>query len=87
MTDGRHDSNQTSGDAADLVEARVIAPLRRARLEPDDLQLARFSAALDTALQDAVVAQARAHGDGGGAARRPVGARSGSRSRPPRPPR
>jgi hypothetical protein len=58
----RHDSNETSGEGADLVEARVIAPLKRARLEPDDLQLARFCAAIDTALQDATVAKGRAQG-------------------------
>jgi RNA polymerase sigma-70 factor, ECF subfamily len=43
---------------ADSVEAQVIAPLRNAHLAPDDLQVARLSAALDTALQ-AVVRRAR----------------------------
>ena len=69
MTDGRHDSTPTPGDGADLVDARVIAPLKRARLEPDYLQLARFSAALDTALQDAVAAKARAQATAAGRAR------------------
>src|SRR6185436_10772441 len=47
-------------ETADPVEARVIAPLRKARLEPDDLQLARLGAALDTALQSAALQRARA---------------------------
>src|SRR6185436_13037713 len=47
-------------ETADPVEARVIAPLRKARLEPDDLQLARLGAALDTALQSAALQGARA---------------------------
>ena len=38
----------------------MIAPLRRANLEPDDLQLARLSATLDAALRDAVVPRGRA---------------------------
>jgi hypothetical protein len=60
MTDVRHGSKQASQETADLVEARVIAPLRKARLEPDDLQLARLGAALDTALQSAALRRARA---------------------------
>jgi len=75
MTDVRHGGNQASGDGADLLEARVIAPLKRARLEPDDLQLARLCAGLDTALQDAVAAKARAQGP---AARRARWARRGA---------
>jgi ferric-dicitrate binding protein FerR (iron transport regulator) len=42
-------------DAVDPVEARVVAPLRRARVEPDDLQLARLCAALDAAVRDVEV--------------------------------
>jgi len=59
MTDVRHGSKQASEETADVVEARVIAPLRKARLEPDDLQLARLGAAFDTALQSAAVRRAR----------------------------
>ena len=60
MNDVRSGSNQAFDETADPVEARVIAPLRRARLEPDDLQLARLGAALDTALQSAALQRARA---------------------------
>jgi hypothetical protein len=52
MSDLRQRDNQTGG-AADPVKTQVIAPLRHARLEPDDLQLARLGAALDSALQEA----------------------------------
>ena len=62
MKDGRNGGHQASAEAADPVEARVIAPLRKARLEPDDLQLARLSAALDVALHYAAVPAARAPG-------------------------
>ena len=58
MSDIRRGDDQARDDA-DSVEAQVIAPLRNAQLAPDDLQIARLSAALDTALQ-AVVPQARA---------------------------
>jgi len=60
MNDRRQGSPQVFADAADAVEARVIAPLRRANLEPDDLQLARLSATLDAALRDAAVPRASA---------------------------
>src|SRR5580765_8468933 len=56
MNETRQD--QASEDPFDPVEARVVAPLRRARLEPDDLQLARLYAALDTALESAPVSPA-----------------------------
>ena len=59
MTD-RRSTSSVAETTADPVEARVIAPLRRARLAPDDLQLARLSAAIDTALQDAAPPAARA---------------------------
>ena len=58
MSDIRRGGGQARDDA-DPVEAQVIAPLRNAHLAPDDLQLARLSAALDTALQT-VVPTARA---------------------------
>jgi ferric-dicitrate binding protein FerR (iron transport regulator) len=57
MSDPRQRSGQVAGDAADAVDAQVIAPLRNARLEPDDLQLARLGAALDVALQEATDAK------------------------------
>ena len=60
MNDVRSGSNEAFDETADPVEARVIAPLRKARLEPDDLQLARLGAALDTALQSAALRTARA---------------------------
>ena len=60
MNDFRHRGSQASGEPADPVEARVIAPLRAANLAPDDLQLARLCAAIDTALEDAVVPPAAA---------------------------
>ena len=60
MNDVRSGSNQAFDETADPVEARVVAPLRKARLEPDDLQLARLGAALDTALQSAALQRARA---------------------------
>jgi ferric-dicitrate binding protein FerR (iron transport regulator) len=57
MSDIRRGGDQARDDA-DSVDAQVITPLRNAHLAPDDLQLARLSAALDTALQ-AVVPKAR----------------------------
>jgi hypothetical protein len=60
MTDIPHGASHAPEDAADPVEARVIAPLQKARLQPDDLQLARLGAAIDTALQYAAVPPARA---------------------------
>jgi hypothetical protein len=53
MSDVRRQGDQAR-DGADSVEAQVIAPLQSANLAPDDLQIARLSAALDTALQGVV---------------------------------
>src|SRR5262245_53574513 len=57
MNDTRQ--GHAAADPGDTVEARVIAPLRRARLEPDDLQLARLYVALDAAVQSAAASPAR----------------------------
>jgi hypothetical protein len=60
MSPIRQGGGQAARDTTDPVEAQVIAPLRQARLEPDDLQVARLSTALDGALRGLPAPRARA---------------------------